>query len=115
MSYEGNEEYWFRFTSLSERQVGALRQYCPDLEVRPKRNATNLFVASFRLNAASDYDWLPAMLSNREIANSTYGVFTSLVTNHDSEIITLPPFVLDLHKRAGGQIEFSFTVVPDAP
>jgi hypothetical protein len=114
MSYEGNEEHWFRFTSLSEEQVSALRRHCPELEVRTKRNVKDLFVASFRLRPASNYQWLTTLLAKREIAEDTYGVFTSLVTNHDSEIVTLPPFVLELHKRTGGQIEFSFTMVPES-
>ena len=111
MSYEGNEEFWFRFMALSETQVQALRDYCVSAVVRPKRNRPGQFVASFRLSHASVYDWLPSFIQNYDIAASEYGVFVSLVTKHDSEIVTLPAFVLDVHRRVGGQIEFSFTVV----
>lgn len=115
MSHEGDEEFWFRFVSLSESQVSALRSDCGVLEVRPKRNAQGLFVASLRLNAETDYEWLPSFVKNYNIAESTFGVFISLATTHDSEIVTLPAFVLDLHRRTGGQIEFSFTVVSNEP
>ena len=115
MSYEGNEEFWFRFVSLSESQVNVLRQHCGELEVRPKRNAPGLFVASFRLNADSAYDWLPSFLRDHNLAESSYGVFVSLVTTHDSEVVALPAFVLEVHRRAGGQIEFSFTLVSGSP
>lgn len=115
MSYEGNEEFWFRFRSLSETQVRELQEHRVSAEVRPKRNTPGQFVASFQLNKASVYDWLPSFVRDGNIADSEYGVFVSLLTKHDSEIVTLPAFVLDVHRCVGGQIEFSFTVVSDTP
>lgn len=114
MSYEGNEEYWFRFMALSETQVQDLQGRYFGVEVRPKRNSPGQFVASFRLSSASAYDWLPSFVRTFNIADSDYGVFASLVTKHDSEIVTLPAFVLDVHHCVGGQIEFSFTMVQDS-
>jgi hypothetical protein len=114
MSYEGNEEFWFRFMSLTETQVHALRGHCISIEVRPKRNAPGQFVASFRLSSTGAYDWLPSFVRACNIADSDYGVFVSLLTKHDSEIVTLPAFVLDVHRLVGGQIEFSFTMVSDS-
>ena len=114
MSYEGNEEYWFRFMSLGETQVRALQDHCASVEMRPKRNSPGQFVASFRLSHASSYDWLPSFVQTCNIADSQYGMFVSLLTKHDSEIVTLPAFMLDLHRRVGGQIEFSFTMVSDS-
>lgn len=114
MSYHGNEEYWFRFMSLSEAQVHALQDHRVGVEVRPKRNTPGRFVASFRLSHASSYDWLPSFIQTCHIADSEYGVFVSIVTKHDSEIVTLPAYVLEVHRRAGGQLEFSFTVVADS-
>ena len=114
MSYEGNEEFWFRFLSLSETQVHALQDHCVSVEVRPKRNMPGQFIASFRLSQASAYDWLPSFVKTCNIADADYGVFVSLLTKHDSEIVTLPAFVLDVHRRVGGQIEFSFTMVSDS-
>ena len=114
MSYENNEEYWFRFMSLSETQVHALQAHCVNVEVRPKRNSPGQFVASFRLSHASAYDWLPSFVQNCKLADSEYGVFVSLLTKHDSEIVTLPAFILDVHRRVGGQIEFPFTMIADS-
>lgn len=114
MSYEGNEEFWFRFTSLSEVQVQALQAHCVNVEVRPKRNRSGQFVASFQLSHTSAYDWLPSFIKDCNIGDSEYGLFVSLVTSYDSEIVTLPAFVLDIHRRVGGQIEFSFTMVSDS-
>ena len=114
MSYDGNEEYWFRFRSLTETQVHALQNHGVHVELRPKRNSPGQFVASFRLSHADAYDWLPSFVQTYELADSEYGVFGSLLTNHDSEIVTLPAFILDVHRRVGGQIEFSFTMVEDS-
>lgn len=114
MSYQGNEEFWFRFMSLTQTQVQALKDRCTRVEARPKRNAPGQFVASFPLNQDSAYDWLLSFIQTNNIANSEYGVFVSILTKHDSEIVTLPAFVLDVHRRAGGQIDFSFTVVSDS-
>ncbi len=115
MSYENTEEFWFRFISLSETQVHALQGHLVDAQVRPSRNMPGRFVASFRLSPAGAYDWLPSFVQSCNIADSEYGVFVSLLTKHDSEIVTLPAYVLDVHRRVGGQIEFSFTVVADSP
>lgn len=114
MSYEGNEEFWFRLMSLSETQVRALQDHCVSVEVRPKRNKPGQFIASFRLSNSSAYDWLPSFVRSCNLADSEYGVFVSLLTKHDSEIVTLPAFVLDVHRCVGGQIEFSFTMVADS-
>lgn len=114
MSYEGNEEFWFRFMSLSDTQVRALQEHCVSVEVRPKRNTPGQFVASFRLSSACAYDWLPSFVRTFNIEDSEYGVFVSLLTKHDSEIVTLPSYVLGIHRSIGGQIEFSFTVVSDS-
>ena len=104
MSYEGNEEFWFRFGSLSEPQVNALKEHGGNVEVRvrPRKNMPGRFVATFRLDAAENYDWLQSFVRENNIADSEYNVFVSLVTWHDSEIVSLPPFVLDLHRRVGG-------------
>jgi hypothetical protein len=114
MSYEGNEEFWFRFMSLSELQVHALRGHGVQVEARPKRNAPGQFVASFRLSSDSTYDWLPSFVQSCKLAVSEYGIFISILTKHDSEIVTLPAFVLAVHHSVAGQIEFSFTVISDS-
>jgi hypothetical protein len=115
MSHNGNEEFWFRFGSLSEPQVHALKGLCGSVEVRPKRNVAGRFVASFRLDPARSYDWLPSFVRDGGFSGSEYGVFVSLVTGYDSEIVEVPAFVLDLHRQVGGKLEFSFTVVQIEP
>ena len=114
MSYEGNEKFGFRFGSLSEAQAHALREHCPSVEVRPRRDTPGRFVGSFSLSLTDNYDWLQPFVQEGNISDSEYGLFVSLVTRHDSEIVSLPPFVLDLHRRVGGGIDFSFTVVFDS-
>src|SRR5690349_5573044 len=105
MSYEGNEEIWFRFNGISEQQVLALQQADSHLEVRPKKKSPSDFV-SLRLQDGGDYSWLGQVIADQGIPESKFGLFVSLVTKHDSEIVTLPPFVLALSRRVGGLIEF---------
>lgn len=111
MSYEGNEEFWFRIAALSEAQTECVRRMAPAIETRPSRHQPSLFAVSFRLSPTDDYRWIDSFVRDQALTESTYGVFVSLVTSHDSEIVTMPQYILDLHRRIGGQMEFSFTVV----
>lgn len=111
MSYEGNEEFWFRFIALSESDLRTLREICAVVESRGKKNAPGRYVASFRLEEGHDYGWVREFVRGLRANESEYGIFVSLSTPHDSEIVTLPQFVLDLYRNVGGgKIEFSFTV-----
>jgi hypothetical protein len=111
MSYDGNEEFWFRFLFLNDAQVAALKEHAPDAGARANRTRPDRLCGSFQLEAGQSYDWLPGLIRQWGVNEDEYGVFVSLVTEHDSEIVDVPPYVLDLHKRIGGQIWFSFTVV----
>jgi hypothetical protein len=50
-------------------------------------------------------------VQNEGIPDSEYGIFVSIATAHDSEIVEVPAFVLALHRRVGGKVEFSFTFI----
>jgi hypothetical protein len=113
VSYDGNEEIWFRFNGISEQQVLALQKAGSPLEVRPKKKSPSQFVVSLRLQDGRDYGWLGQVIADQGIPESKFGLFVSLVTKHDSEIVTLPPFALALSRRVGGLIEFSSTVGGD--
>ena len=111
MSDEVKSECWFRFESLSESQVRALRQHCGSVEVRPIGNVPDRFVASFQFDPVEKYDWLESFVRVGNISDSEYGVFVYVESTHPTPIVELPPFVVELYRRIGGRMEFSFTIL----
>lgn len=108
MSHENNEEYWFRYLDAKPALVEAITGRESRAEVRKKGERSTV---SFPLNPGESYEWISEINDRFNLAPECFGVFVSLLTEYDSEIVTLPRFVVDLVQLVGGRVEFSVTFV----
>lgn len=103
----------FRFFALSPAQLDELRNVCPDVQSRPARKREGLVTGALNLRPDADYSWLKSFIDERNIPDCDYGLFVSVSTSSDSEIVRLPQFAADIFRQVGGVIDFSFTVLSD--
>jgi hypothetical protein len=103
----------FRFFALSPTQLDELRQVWPDVESRPARRREGLVTGALTLRPNTDYSWLKSFITQHGIPESDYGLFVSVSTSSDSEIVRLPQIAAEIFRQVGGQIDFSFTVLSD--
>jgi hypothetical protein len=116
MSYH-NERIGFRFMNLSRDVSDGLRALATNpTTVRPEHGQPDRYVVSFWLEPNIDYDWIQGAIHENRLDESQYGLFVSLVTESDSDIVAVPDFARELFRKVGGRLEFSFTSVePDDP
>jgi hypothetical protein len=112
MGYK-DESISFRFLALSSTELDELRQSRPDVISRSARGREGRLTGVFDLRAGEDYQWLKGFINCHNISPETYGLFMSVATSSDSEIISVPRFAVDLVREIGGVIDFSFTVLSD--
>jgi hypothetical protein len=103
----------FRFLALSPAHLNELREICPEAVSRPVRKREGLVTGVFDLRDDVDYSWIGSFIEERRISENDYGLFVSVSTSSDSEIISLPQFVADIFRKVGGGLDFSFTVLSD--
>ncbi len=103
----------FRFLALRQSHLDELREIHPGVVSRPARKRDGLVTGVFDLQVAVDYSWIKPFIEQRQIPESDYGLFVSISTSSDSEIVSLPKFAADIFRRVGGGIDFSFTVLSD--
>ena len=108
MSHENNETHSFRFLKAGSELVEAIRQHEPTAEIRWRGEAATV---SFALCATKSYEWMRGISSSFGLASEDFGVFVSLVTEYDSEMVSLPPYILELTRVVGGHVVFSVTFV----
>src|SRR5262249_34930738 len=115
MNYR-HERFGFRFLNLSRDASDCVRTLTANSTVRLQHGKTDRYVVSFWLEPGINYDWVEGAIQDHELDATDYGLFISLVTDSDSDILAVPDFVRTLFRRVGGRLEFSFTSVePDAP
>jgi hypothetical protein len=105
------ERVGFRLFRLSKAQVGEITKLYPKAEVRPARGSSGGYVVSWWLQETETYDWLIDFLADAKLGHEDYGLFVSLRTDSDSDIIRVPQFALELSRRVGGVIDFSYTYI----
>ena len=104
----------FRFLALSSSSLEELRKICPQAISRPVRRREGLVTGVFDLQVDQDYSWVKAFIAKHLVSENDYGLFVSVSTDSDSEIVSLPKFAADLFREVGGGIDFSFTVLSEA-
>jgi hypothetical protein len=105
----------FRFVRLNREQAEKFASLHPDARINAKRKHEGEYVGWVDLEAGGGrYDWVESFAKELHPAADDYGLFVSLTTEIDTDIIRVPDFALDLSRRAGGVIDFSYTYVgPD--
>ena len=107
--YEVN--IWFRLFGISPKEVAALREevaFAKDLEVGKYFKNPKVSVVSIQLKKGQRYEELCNFLTKHKIKESSYDFYVSLVTSRDNEGVSVPKHVLDLYRKIGGALGFSF-------
>lgn len=105
------EKHYFRFLRLNGEQAKDLVRLCPDATIRSRAGEAGVLVGSFRLVEGEPYGWITDLVARHRIDEEDYGIFVSLVTEMDTDIIRVPRFVAELYRRTGGVLDFSYTYV----
>jgi hypothetical protein len=101
----------FRIVGVSLEQRDAFLNCLKDTPVTTHhRKKTNDYVVLVELSGQAVCDAVRQALTVCPLT-APYGVYVSLVTESDSDGLTLPPFVCDFWRAVGGSMDFSFTVV----
>lgn len=105
------ERVGFRFFRLSKDQADEVAKLYPKVSIRPSRVSAEHYVVSWWLQETETYDWLMDFLAEAKLGYEDYGLFVSLRTDSDSDIIRVPQFALELSRRVGGVVDFSYTII----
>ena len=105
------EEVYFRIVGVASDQLSILRHHLGDVKIEYRqRKGMDDFVLSVELSTSAVCDVVREALSSVSL-NAPYGLYVSLTTMHDSDGISLEPFICEFWKAVGGSLDFSFTVV----
>jgi hypothetical protein len=108
---EKRERVAFRFFRLTKAQVDEVARLYPMADVRRARIEADKYVVSWWLQDTETYEELAGFINGALLCEEDYGLFVSLRTDYDTDIIRVPQFALNLSRRVGGVIDFSYTVV----
>ncbi len=104
-------QVFFRVVGLLVDQVDAFRKCLSDLPVEAqRRKGKDDYVLAVELSSPAVCGIVSQALSSCPLT-APYGIYVSLVTEHDSDGVTLEPFICDFWRKVGGGMDFSFTVV----
>jgi len=105
------EEVYFRIVGVASDQLSILRHHLGDVKIEYRqRKGMDDFVFSVKLSTPEVCNIVQEALSSICL-QVPYGLYISLTTMHDSDGLTLMPFICDFWKVIGGSIDFSFTVI----
>ena len=85
--------------------------FCPEAKRHRHKDHNDQFTVSFKLKEQADYSWVGPLLEEKKVPRTSCNLFVSVVTEYDSEIVSLPDFALTLQLELAIGIDFSFTVV----
>jgi hypothetical protein len=105
------ERVGFRFFRITKAQVDEISKLYPRANVKPARNDVDKYVVFWWLQETERYEELADFIGKANLHEEDYGLFVSLRTDYDSGVIRVPQFALNLSRRVGGVIDFSYTVV----
>lgn len=94
-------------------ELDALREHCADARSRPARAREGRVTAVFSLRAGVDYTWLAEFIERHEISEEEYGLVFAVSTSFPSGVVRAPAFAAKLHRKVGGVLDFSFTVLTE--
>lgn len=110
--YYRNEKIFFRIVGLKKNLIDDYKKIVDSEELEVTRyKKTNTFVVSFPIFKWHNFDELIDFIVNHQIEENIYGIYVSLVTESDHDGVSLPRHVVELHKKIGGHLDFSFTCV----
>lgn len=112
MSHDNSEKFSFRYLRADAALVEAILSHEPGAAVHVRGEKTTVVI---RLREGGDYTWIREVNERFKLAPDRFGVWVSLVTEWDSEIVGLPPYAVDLVRLVGGRVEFSVTFIADDP
>ncbi len=104
-------EIWFRIIGLSPQMVSLLKQevsIADKLELGKYFKNPKISVVSIPLEKGQRYDDLCNFLKQNKIKESSYDIYVSLVTSRDNDGASIPKYVLNLYRKIGGGLGFSF-------
>jgi len=101
----------FRFTRLARSQAEELASLGSGVRIQPKKDKPDEYVGWIDLEEGGEYGWILDFVERHRPGEEDYGLFVSLVTEIDTDIIRAPRFAMDLSRRAGGVVDFSYTYV----
>jgi len=101
------ERFWFRFTSLSDNDLKALKSLISPIPLTIRKRDTSS-VVSFEIRPDMELGGLYTFLSQTAIDPSSYSVWISVVTNSDHSGVSVPKYVCDLIRQTHGGVDFSF-------
>ena len=105
------EQVYFRAVGLPADQVEVLRKVLTDLPVESqRRKGKDDFVLAVELSTPVVCDKVRRALASCPLS-VPYGIYVSIVTENDSDGVTLAPYVCDFWRQVGGGLDFAFTVV----
>lgn len=107
--------FGFRFMSLSEGELGRLRELLPGVTFTARSRSAGL-VVSFDLTEGFDLDSLCAFIAESGAQPKTYSVWISVVASSDQGGVALPSHILAVVRRTSGGVDFSFaSCLGDSP
>lgn len=104
------ETFSFRFMQLTEAEVERLRATLPlaGIEVRQRKDSEERFVAAFDLTEGMDLEPLYGFIEGVSPDPADYSIWISLRTDSDHDGLSVPPHVLEIVRRIGVGVDFSF-------
>lgn len=112
MTYR-EETITFRFLALTDPAVADLQMLQVGVDSRRSFNRPGYLTGTFPLTDGENYDWIDQFINKHGIREEDYDVFVSLSTDSDSDIVGVPAFAMNLSRRVGGGITFSYTVLSE--
>ena len=107
------EKYYFRIIDLSVPELETAKEILNKykMETGAYKN-TNKYTILLRLDVDSKkYTELINYISQHPEINGKYGIYISLVTENDSDGLTVPAYIIELLREIGGELDFSYTSV----
>ena len=111
MTRERKVSVALRFIRITEEEAGRVMGFCPEAKRHRHKDHNDQFTVSFKLKEQADYSWVGPLLEEKKVPRTSCNLFVSVVTEYDSEIVSLPDFALTLQLELAIGIDFSFTVV----
>ncbi len=108
------ERLLFRIVDLPISLLDIIKELLPDHDVKTNLdmkhstyNNPGHAIVRFELLPDYDYSELHGFIHNNELAENSYGIWVSLVTEWDNGGVHLPDYALKFYKLVGGNIDFS--------
>jgi len=108
---EHTEKFYFRVIGLLPEQIRFMRDAMSNIPIEDRqRKGRNDYVVSIELSSSDICAALRQNLMDNPL-KVPFGIYVSLVTERDSDGLSIPQYICNFWKEIGGSLDFSFTVV----